>query len=1054
MPRRAPALSSLSTQPRWKRSRVLITPLLLVGALLASPARGQQGAGALTGVVVDAGTGQVMPGVVVMVKSPSLQEEQIAATDDAGFYRIGNLPPGIYQINFDRDGYFPGQVVGVALRSDVTLRVNANLVPAMLRQEEIVVTDRPNVDVGSSSSSTHLGSALLKRVPVAAPGGKGSASRTIESVAEVAPTASADSYGVGINGATSPENHYSVDGLSVGNPGKGVLGTQLSTEFVEEVNVVTAGYMPEFGRSTGGILNVVTKSGSNEFHGGVWSFVSPGALEGKRERAPEDLTRVVATPNLSYIGDFGLDLGGPILKDKLWFYVGFDASSTRYNVARRFHRTVGITNPMEPTMGSRIEEAPLYSQDFLAEARTYQGIAKLTYSINADNRLTLSAFGTPTRSGGGAKFDGTTVTPGQYGIDPLSGYPEGGGSSTYSASAHQYSSVPIDTSLKWNSQFLGKRLLLDVMLGTHYQRDSRRAADGSSALSNSPNELGYYYNVNWKRRNDMGGYHSLTEFERFPGMEKCTENATTSCFVEDYVSGSPRDLAEATYNRYHTSVIVSYLANLLGHHLIKVGLDGELTSFRNQKSNRVFAESEDGSQFNDEERFGILTGPDQFVFIDPLTKRTQSLTVGGFIQDSWSIVDKVTVNLGVRYDAQYFYNTEGNIGLSLPNQWSPRLGVIYDPTQSGRSKVYMNYARYYENAPLDFADIILVGEPQLHGGHACDPRILSQQRNECQARENLRDNTQDSARPPNKIFTGGGLPGTLDPNIRASSSDELSAGGEYELFTDGRVGLNFARRWINYWIEDMAPVANLSGFTGNPGFGLGSDLPKIQRNYNAATAFFAKTFSQNWLAQASYTFASLKGNYAGLFAPEDGYLGPNGTADFDSPNVPINRYGALKGDIRHTFKLFGAKDWALGRTQTLGTGISLGARSGAPTSYLGSDKYTYPSEAYLVARGAGPRLPWTFGMDLQLAYRVLMLGNTSLSVTADIFNLFNFQRVTSIDEVYTNDNVDPVDGTKVADLPNLRNADGAPIQVRTDNFQKPTSWQAPRVFRFGLRGEF
>jgi hypothetical protein len=75
-------------------------------------------------------------------------------------------------------------------------------------------------------------------------------------------------------------------------------------------------------------------------------------------------------------------------------------------------------------------------------------------------------------------------------------------------------------------------------------------------------------------------------------------------------------------------------------------------------------------------------------------------------------------------------------------------------------------------------------------------------------------------------------------------------------------------------------------------------------------------------------------------------------------------------------------------------------------------------------------------------------------VTADIFNLFNFQRVTATDEIYTNDNVDPIQGTKVSDLGTLRNSDGDPIEKRDDNFGKPVDWQAPRVFRFGLRGEF
>jgi hypothetical protein len=439
-------------------------PLLasLVVFLIAGAARAQQGAGALTGVVADNITRQPLAGVVVMVKSPALQEAQIAATDDAGFYRLANLPPGIYSVSLERDGYFPFEQGGIALRSDATLRVNAMMVPSTQKQEDIVLTVRPTVDVGSSTTSTSLSSATLKRVPVAAPGAKGAASRTIESVASVAPEASDDAYGVGISGATSPENHYSVDGLSVGNPGKGILGTQLSTEFVEEVNVVTAGYMPEFGRSTGGVLNVVTKSGSNEFHAGVWSFVSPGGLEGKANRLTEDLTRVFNQPKLSYIGDVGLDVGGPIVKDKLWFYGGFDVSNTKYNVNRSFYRS----------MGDAIDPNAIFSQTLPAEARTYQGVLKLTYSINADNRLTLSTFATPFRSGGGAKFDGQNVVPGGYGIDPMSGYPEGGGNASYSSSAHQYVSTPVDALVKWNSQFLGKKLLLDVMVGTHVQNDS------------------------------------------------------------------------------------------------------------------------------------------------------------------------------------------------------------------------------------------------------------------------------------------------------------------------------------------------------------------------------------------------------------------------------------------------------------------------------------------------------------------------------------------------------------------------------------------------------
>jgi hypothetical protein len=1022
-----------------------LAALLLVFA--ASNARAQTGTGALIGTVVDNVTKKPVEGVFVSVSSPALQDQQTASTDAAGLYRIPNLPPGVYFIRFDKDGYFPNEHGDIGVRGDVTLRLNAGLARGN-EVETVKIVVRPTVDVGSSTSSTTLDSETIRRVPVSAPGGKGSASRSFESVAELAPTANADLYGTGINGASSPENHYSLDGLSVGNPGKGTVGTQLSTEFVDEVNVVSAGYMPEFGRATGGVLNVVTKSGSNEFHGSVFSYYSPGALEGRRNVPLLDATPVAYAPSLSYIGDVGIDLGGPIIPNKLWFYSGFDISNTKYNIDRSIHRNVN----------GAIEAAPIDAQTFVADARTIQAMGKLTWAVNPDNRVTVAAYGTPTSSGGGASFDGQNITPGKYAIDPLTGIPEVGGanspSGTYGATAHYLTSTPLDVSAKWNSQFLDKRLLLDVMLGTHYQKDSVRASDGSSSIDNSG--LARFYNVNYRRGEMMGGYHSITEFEKFSNAGRCNEMGA-DCKVAEYSAGAPRDLNEALYHRYHGAVILSYLATLWGHHLIKAGVDSELTSFENQKSNRVFTESENGSQFNDEERFGTLVAPDTVQFIDPLRKKTSSLTVGGFLQDSWTVFDKVTVNLGLRYDTQYFYNTAGQVGLSLPNQWSPRLGLIYDPTQSGAAKIFVNYARYYENAPLGFADVVLVGEPQIHGGHVCDPNIFSQQLKECQAPANLRANSQDTPREPNSIYTGGGAPNALDPEIAASSSDELSAGGEYEVFRDARLGLTYTRRWLNKWIEDMGPVAGLPGFAGNPGFGLGAAFPKAQRNYQAVTLFMMKNFSRSWLAQASYTLGQLRGNYSGLFASEDFYLGPNGTADFDSPNVENNRYGALPSDIRHTIKVLASRDWQILKRHNLGTGISLLARSGGATSYLGADPFTYPTESYLVERGAGPRLPWTYSADLQVSYRVGLINNVAISLTADVFNLFNFQSVRTVNQELTSSNVVAKPGYAVSALPKPDDKDptydGKPID-RNPAYGQATSYQAPRVFRFGLRGQF
>src|SRR5262249_61443718 len=117
---------------------------------------------------------------------------------------------------------------------------------------------------------TNVTSDYVRNLAVSRPSGRGGAARSFESLALVAPTAQTDTYGISLNGATSPENGYLIDGISVQNPGFGLLGSQVTSEFIEEVNVFTGGYLPEYGRSIGGGLCAVTKSWTNAIHGSIF----------------------------------------------------------------------------------------------------------------------------------------------------------------------------------------------------------------------------------------------------------------------------------------------------------------------------------------------------------------------------------------------------------------------------------------------------------------------------------------------------------------------------------------------------------------------------------------------------------------------------------------------------------------------------------------------------------------------------------------------------------------------------------------------------------------
>jgi hypothetical protein len=1028
---------------------------VLIICCAATPAWGQTGTAALTGLVQGADRKPKLGGVVVTATSRALQGEQSAVTDAAGVYRIPNLPPGVYTLRFSREGYQPSTRKGFGLRADITVRVNAILFPLEPTEAPVAARDdEPDrtvaaeasetaaasgtnaVDVGSSSTGANLNAEFIKRIPISAPGGKGAAARSIESVAVAGPNTIADRFGTSISGTTSPENRYLLDGLAVNSPGFAILGTPLSSEFVREINVVTAGYMPEYGRTTGGVLNVVTKSGSNEFHGSIWSFASPGGLEGRRKPVSVSGQTVQFAPRLSLIGDVGGDLGGPIVKDRLWFYAGFDVSSTRYNIDRDLYATDAGGNVSSGAI-------PGASRTFPAILQTVQAMAKLTFQPNADNRLTVSVYGVPATSG----------EDGQYAVNPSSGAPEIGSGSTpglYAATASRRQSRPFDGLVKWTSQFLDKRLVFDAMLGVHHQSDSALAADGSAAGSKS----GYasFPGVLWQR----APAHPVTDFEPVPGGG-CAPPAqcpVTGYYTGGYDKGVSARLATETHDRLHGSLIATFFFAGLGHHVVKAGFETELTRFQNLKSFWLMQESADGTTFSDAFHFGILVGPDQPHYLNPIAVETSSMTVGGFVQDSWSVLDAVTVNLGVRYDAQYLY-TGDNLALSLPNQWSPRLGVIYDPGQAGRSKIFASYARYFENAPLSLADTALNGEPHalrtLDATRCPDPGDPRYQE-ACAAPAAIV--ARGGPENPNRLYGAigqGGAP--VDPDIQAASTDEIVAGTELEPFPEARFGVTYTRRWVHRWIEDISRDNMNTFFLANPGYGIAADFPRARRNYDALTLYLVKVFANDWLAQASYTLGYLRGNMVAFFRPETGDLLPNYSSDWDTKELMDTRDGPLAGDNRHTLKLFAARDWALGRTQRLGTGVALRAVSGAPTNYIGNPPFHGPREQYVLPRGSGKRLPASFGADLQLAYRVGVSAGVNVSVVMDVFNVFNLQGVTATDEVYTTSTVNGIKGGKPADLASLRDLSGAPAPMKI-GFGEPIAYQEPRVFRFGVRGEF
>jgi outer membrane receptor protein involved in Fe transport len=1034
---------------------ILWAVLVSVLTLAASAARAQTGSSVIQGAVTDAVTRAPVPEAIVTVTSPAMQGEQTLLTDGSGFYRAPSLPAGVFTLRVDREGYDSYEQTRISLRGDVTYRVNVFLVPRNVegRAEEIEITERPpTIDVGSSSVATTFSEEMIRRVPISRPDtARGGGVRSYEAIASAAPQARGDLYGTSISGTTSPENLNLIDGLAVNDAAYGIGTTPLSADFLKEVSVVTGGYLPEYGRATGGIINATVKSGSNEIRGSAWTNVTPGFLEGNAKPAFDEASTIFAgRREINIIGDVGADVGLPIIRDKLWLYVGVLGSTTQHRLPRALYANEvdAAGNVIEdPVTGENVRTLiPGSSRKYDAMARSLQAVSKLSFSPTRNHSLSLTTIATPWRSGGDGKF----------GYDPQDGRPDGttermAGSPDGLAGVRKNDQV--SNILKWTATTKHKRVTFENTVGWHQSNESILPMDGSRPGSGQglANVSGIRYRAN--------PYRPITDFEDVaPGFcEEAGTRGAVRCPVSAYQTGSGL-IYDRAQQRFQLRSMMTVLAQALGHHVIKVGVDVERVSNDMNKAyagGNLFRETPSGNGYSDYRNYAYLTGPDEVVWANAIRAETTLWNIGAFAQNSWSVADKVTVNLGIRYDSEYLFNNEGDLRMALPNQIAPRIGLIYDPTQAGRSKLFASFARYYQHVPLDVADRSLSAEPSFTGTHdlaICDPRDPGKLA-ACRERRSYR--SIGSASNPDQYFNGtGGGTTPIDPNLETPTVDEYVLGAEYQLLPESRLSLTFTRRRLKDMIEDMSVDEASTYFIGNPGKGIAANFPVARREYDAMTLLFSKEFLDDWLMLASYTLARLEGNIAGLYRPETGQLDPNINSDFDLLSLLPNRSGPLGGDNRHQLRLSGAYDLGLGQRHHVNLGASLRATSGAPTSYLGSHGLYGPGEVFVLPRGSGPRLPWTYTSDINVRYGLSLANGHVLEGYVNVYNLFNFQGAVDVDETYTTSDVLPIAGaTNPGDLPRLMTETGETFNANNinDNFGRIQAYQEPRVVTFGLR---
>jgi hypothetical protein len=347
------------------RRRIALPLLLVLLAVVAVPASAQT-----TGTVagrVTAEDGGVLPGVVVEARGPALPGTRTATSDGSGIYRLTLLPPGSYTVTFALDGFATEtRAVTVALDKETTLPVGLR---AAVSEQITVVGEVPVLD----ATSTTLGANLDQRAIATLPTG-----RNYASVVQITPGVSSDAHpenteqqSITVYGSTGAENVYYIDGVNTTGVEYGFQGKELNFEFVQAIDVKTGGYEAEYGRSTGGVINVITKSGGNEFHGDLFGYSDSDALQ-------TDAEAVVSTGGTTAgfsREDYGIGLGGYLLKDRLWFFGAYD----------RVTNSLDSTLPAGPRAGTVVT----------SESERDLAAAKLTWRATESQSLIGSFFQDP-----------------------------------------------------------------------------------------------------------------------------------------------------------------------------------------------------------------------------------------------------------------------------------------------------------------------------------------------------------------------------------------------------------------------------------------------------------------------------------------------------------------------------------------------------------------------------------------------------------------------------------------------------------------------------------
>jgi outer membrane receptor protein involved in Fe transport len=960
----------------------------LAGLACTAAAVAQTTTGTIEGRIVGP-DGGALPGVTVTATG-ARPGTRVTTTDGFGIYHLAALPPGTYEVTAELPGYAT-QRSTANVSVVATVRADFRLNPSLA--EVVTVTGAaPQIDPDSVEMSGTVDARAFEKLPLA---------RDYVQVALLEPGVTTDNnsslglnrLGLSVFGATSLENQYLIDGVDVTGMRIGSEVKTIPEQFLQQIEIKTAAYPAEFGRALGGVINAITPSGGNAFHGEGYGYFNNQDLQAQAKPG-------VVGGNFAASGDqdYGAGLGGFLVKDRLWFFGVYDRTQSTRD-------TTLVTGSGSPFDGSTFRSAD-QSQNL------YSG--KLTWTPTNQVDVVGSVIGDPTTNTAQLVEDGPPAT---RMINIASGRPD----------VSVIASGVTDRFLAEIGFFDHRELNnVDPVVQTPFlTSDPTQVPTLNLATCNLP---GCYSGAPWVFIPLPGATPLLDEsYSRKEAKGSITgylgPNQVKVGADYSALSGTVTQSIPGGYNR-----VLSALAN--GQELFTqtwfgdpsgaFGEDHVVPSVSgNPKTDNfaMFAQDTWTALPNLTVNAGVRY--DQFTLKDAVTGATVTNLTGNFVP-----------RVGVAWDPES--NGKSKVTFAYGRFVEALPLDIQAGAFRGTSVSITDLAGFtFDCGPTS---ISCTSFPNTTTEPA-DPKLkapLSEQYNLGYRRSLSKDVTVGI----NGIYS----------NLLRAVEDRCDLQGNMAALDFASNGCVLMNPGVSPWgMGNFAsaklppgvsgPILCTNGLNPSEGRASGACLPepRAQRTYKGVTVSAEDRFSPSTYVLASYTYSQLRGNYDGDFN-ELGQATPHGNLDFDYVGLSQNSFGDLANDRPNQAKVTGFYTFGFGLT----AGVNAYFRSGIPIDKLGSFALVNgePIPLFLDPRGSNGRTPSDWDMDLHADYP-LVTGPVRFDLILDLFRVFNHQTVLRVNPFFNEDGFQSDNG----------------IQTNP-TFGEPILRADPRLLRFGMTVKF